>query len=951
MVTRSVPAKRKQTADMAESPPKRVTRARKTKASEPQEPELKAVEEKPKVSRSRAAAKPASSSKSTKSTTKTTAARATKRKAAPEPALDVEPAEDIDPETAVEPEPEVQKTATRTRQKKTVVEEKAPAPKKATTKRTRGQTDTVEAAPEPPVTKTRGKTRKAATSEVAAVDAHEKEMEIAKAQGTSEPEAETGKKKVTRTRAAAKTSRTTASTRSTATRKKVQFQDEHDKENIPVDIAATTKSASKATGMRAKPTRKAPTTRATRGRRAAAQPDSEETALQKSNVLPLSPKKVCQVAKTPSSSEDELAGPKSPLKMLTMSPHKSPGKGLLFSPKKIESSSPNKQAVRTSATSSPTIVRHASVLQSPAKRPPLSPFKDGLKSPAKKLDLGATPGKSIFDASKTVSPLKASLLQASPKKAKLVGLAPKTEAVAQSPLKASLLQSPAKRPFASPSKSVNASSRQAPPESQTSGFTESTIQEKVRPQDIWKGATDKMSPPQANDSPEKIDSIAESTSQAPDTTIATITDVALDSAIEEQTVSEDDTVVKAASAVDETKQPFMLGLHQPQSFAFNSDYRRISLESQLSEDELSSPDKRFAPTPLRKSGDRANEHNTPVDGGAEITLTSLADQLTGWTASTPGAQGRSRQQRGIFSLGPNIVPVKPNAAPTEADDDGGPKSSFFEDDMAILDAQELTPDRPSLVLEASGDMLGVSMSSAASQEYGDENAVPIEAEALRAEQGGDDHTMTCTPAKVFTPAAKISQVPREAYTVSKVPLRPAGDDSPFKLPRQRSKSLGGALAVLVDSTQEDGRATDVPETPAGAFTANASTPKSGLGTTSETPGRAIGQRGSPTVLRGAVVFVDVHTSEGADASGIFVDLLTQMGARCVKTWNWNPGHSLDGPSDQSLSPQGRSPMATPAASKVGITHVVYKDGGVRTLEKVRLAGGLVSCVGVGWVLE
>jgi hypothetical protein len=84
-------------------------------------------------------------------------------------------------------------------------------------------------------------------------------------------------------------------------------------------------------------------------------------------------------------------------------------------------------------------------------------------------------------------------------------------------------------------------------------------------------------------------------------------------------------------------------------------------------------------------------------------------------------------------------------------------------------------------------------------------------------------------------------------------------------------------------------------------------------------------------LKGAVVFVDVHTTEGADASGLFIELLTQMGARCVKRWDWN-GTKHDG-------------------SKIGITHVVFKDGGRRTLEKARETGGVISCVGVGWVLE
>jgi hypothetical protein len=84
-------------------------------------------------------------------------------------------------------------------------------------------------------------------------------------------------------------------------------------------------------------------------------------------------------------------------------------------------------------------------------------------------------------------------------------------------------------------------------------------------------------------------------------------------------------------------------------------------------------------------------------------------------------------------------------------------------------------------------------------------------------------------------------------------------------------------------------------------------------------------------LKGAVVFVDVHTTEGADASILFTELLTQMGARCVKRWDWN-GKGEEG-------------------TKIGITHIVFKDGGKRTLEKARETGGVVSCVGVGWVLE
>lgn len=85
------------------------------------------------------------------------------------------------------------------------------------------------------------------------------------------------------------------------------------------------------------------------------------------------------------------------------------------------------------------------------------------------------------------------------------------------------------------------------------------------------------------------------------------------------------------------------------------------------------------------------------------------------------------------------------------------------------------------------------------------------------------------------------------------------------------------------------------------------------------------------VLAGAVVFVDVYTSEGADASAAFVEALRGLGARVLKSWNWN------------LNSTGGS------GGKVGITHVVFKDGSPRTLQKLKDSNGVVLCVGVGWV--
>lgn len=96
------------------------------------------------------------------------------------------------------------------------------------------------------------------------------------------------------------------------------------------------------------------------------------------------------------------------------------------------------------------------------------------------------------------------------------------------------------------------------------------------------------------------------------------------------------------------------------------------------------------------------------------------------------------------------------------------------------------------------------------------------------------------------------------------------------------------------------------------------------------------------ILTGTVIYTDVHTAEGADASGLFIELLTQMGARCVRSWNWTPEGEVAAAKEKSNAG---------AAGGVGVTHVVFKDGSVRTLDKVRAAAGRVRCVGVGWVLD
>jgi hypothetical protein len=90
-----------------------------------------------------------------------------------------------------------------------------------------------------------------------------------------------------------------------------------------------------------------------------------------------------------------------------------------------------------------------------------------------------------------------------------------------------------------------------------------------------------------------------------------------------------------------------------------------------------------------------------------------------------------------------------------------------------------------------------------------------------------------------------------------------------------------------------------------------------------------GDKGVKGPLYGVIAFVDVKTADGDDASAPFAESLKNLGARVVKQWTWN-GEELE---------------------KVGITHVIFKQGGPRTLSKVKLAKGSVKCVGLGWISQ
>lgn len=392
------------------------------------------------------------------------------------------------------------------------------------------------------------------------------------------------------------------------------------------------------------------------------------------------------------------------------------------------------------------------------------------------------------------------------------------------------------------------------------------------------------------------------------------------------------------------------------------------------EDELPSrAENMAATTPARLTQTPRGRYCTEESRRLTIGLTSLAEQFGSWSTVSPvkpvagrgaeaaemaNATGEAVDEVQLAQEGPlgfenspfkgsffydGMLADTDNAFEVEDPIQGGEDEELetpldgimiTEEDFALAqeanDMSAMEPEQIDAVVSGPSFNDGL---SEASQEYGDENEMPVEALAAQSQS-----------AMPVTPARPDRQL-RTFFTTTKVPLKAADESTPSPLKKRswsasrashkRPDSLSRSATVISYSpskgkkkaeTDEDLEAPCAPATPS----------KTDIWSTMGTPARTPRRDLSPGLLRGAVVFVDVHTTEGADASGIFVELLSQMGARCVKTWQWNPTSPADGEA---------------SSNKVGITHVVYKDGGKRTLEKVRWANGLVHCVGVSWVLE
>ncbi|KAI9171864.1 Breast cancer suppressor protein BRCT [Paramyrothecium foliicola] len=982
-----------------ESPPKRVTRSRAAaKVTEPPAKTTKIVT---------AAARARTASTATASTKSTAAKRKTRSD------------EDEADGGSADQQQSAAKRPARGRPRKVAAAEEAPDPAVPKTTRTRitrkviPEAAKVESAP---ARATRGRPRKT-------VEPKTEEQPIQETQP-----------KTTRGRAATTTKPAIAVSNKPAVKKTVKFQ-EPDKENLeplPKTKEPTT------SGLRGRPVRRA-AAGAPRTTRAATK--SSDEAVKK----PLSPKKVTQmpVSRDRDESEDELAvEEKTPFMALMKSPIKPPA-GISDKDKQlvqsaVEAEEETTMMVNAAILDPPDLT--VSVLASPARRPPSSPFKDTLKSPARKMGAVALPGSTIKAAgtntTQTGQPasFKASLLNSpakrpqSPIKGLNFGSVTKPQHT-QSAMKMSMFQSPAKRampgfkPLTEPRGLNSATLNDSPlPKplivSTPTPANRSRQSEKLMLEDepsnddeaVFSDSIEELQFPgrlsavlprhadpalqQGSVSPtpaNPVDSLS-SVEETPVAGNAVTQELEGEGLAEEERLSENPeaeiyvsgpqspelgAVIETSadnSITVSTSSPVSACNEEPDMFQLrHKDLNSCHIDYDSDEDlttELSiqiatptstlrqvSPGKSIGSTQIASKGSRRST----------LGFTLLAEQFGAWSAASPRKSVPVAAETDTGSV----------TAPTE---DSPASAHFFEDEMLArpnsateetpavavfeTEAQAIEIDEPSFddilvteedvaLAEEANDMSVLEPEeieqftnhsqsfddslSDASQEYGDENQVPL------------DPAMTGR-ATYGAPSTPVRPVTMSFHTTTKVPLKPADDSTPSPLKKRsfsasrvapkRPSALSRSATVISYSPSKENKRQSVTSKPKALAPTPATPPPvtptktdiwSTLGTPARTPRRDI----DSNLLRGAIVHVDVYTSDGADAGSIFVELLTQMGARCVDTWNWSNGSDHDEVS----------------SAKVGITHVVYKDGAKETLEKVRSAGGIVHCVGVGWVLD
>lgn len=992
------------------SPPKRMTRAR--AAANMPAPAAKPT-------RVVTAAAKAKAARSTSTATNASTTTTLKRKSPfddDEDELEMQPAKKVAGAAGAAAKP----TRGRGRPKKVAVEESVPAPAQE---------------PAPELTPAASLRARGRPKKVANIPAEEPPVKAARSSRTKKPTtvapdaAVEPDQKATRRRPAISSTATTAA--KSGVKKTVKFE-EPEKENLVPATGPAKKTSSKVqttaptTGLRGKPVRKAGSTPAPRAARSTRTTTGTADPGDKAEKpLPLSPKKINQLTMNPVESDDELGmDEKVPVRRFKKAPIKPTTAG-------TKSKSVAKPvvtlAVAQDENATATVQAETDIgriLATPAKRLPASPWKNSIRSPAKRVEGLLVASVTLPDGQTSQAPTKMGLLQ-SPAKRQPLTLNPLgTESLtgaASSPVKLSFLSSPAKRPPVSPIKSMprHIEEEEAEPENRTPApkptllaspwprQVSSNLEDSVdaHSKDVLDADSDDEAAPK---SPSRLSFPGRLSAVLPRHADPTLTPptaavpekaspIAPQGVIFEETIEEEaddieglgepmalDEVpaelptVASASTTPPSSPPKaanpMFGLREkdlyPRDYVADSDSED---DSPVKHDRFTSAFSALPATPcpapsmnarLMQSASRSTVKKTPAD--EKYGLTPLAQQLRGWTAgpspfktamqtasptvdgqaqtalpehvaaSTPPAPAQSTFFEDEMHIRPDSMEADEEDAATEIGDGDEPvleDQSFTEEDIELAaEANEMSLTEKDEEVSPSDHSHNDSVSEA-SQEYADENAIPIDPTLA---PGPGPQTVAVPP---VTPQRVVH---REFHTVAKVPLKPADESTPLPKADKRSFSSASKVPATRPSEQVTRSATKArdanlfkttPEEP--ADTEPPATPRatdlwSTMGTPARTPRRDL----NPGLLRGAVVFVDVHTSEGADASGIFVELLTQMGARCVKTWAWNPNSAEPG-----------------ADSRVGITHVVYKDGGKRTMEKVRSTGGVVQCVGVSWVLE
>ncbi|KAK6446117.1 hypothetical protein ACSS6W_005219 [Trichoderma asperelloides] len=376
------------------------------------------------------------------------------------------------------------------------------------------------------------------------------------------------------------------------------------------------------------------------------------------------------------------------------------------------------------------------------------------------------------------------------------------------------------------------------------------------------------------------------------------------------------------------------------------------------------PFERLAATPSFHK-EKTPRTRSAMKGSRRSTLgfSSLSDQLGSWSAASPVKHVVSFAEEPQPSDAEEHESAKDELAENAEEQDLEEETMIMDEDAALAqETNEMTLSDPMESEDTCNTRQSFDDSlSDASQEYGDENQIPVDSPVPIPEPRAAPVTPVGRPmTRSFNTTTKIPTKAADHSTPS--PLKKKSFSASRAAPKRPSQPKRGAPVLsytpekqqpLRRSSRNSSTISEEPEQRAQPSTPEAkaekgpkietpeqivepSTPEakadlwSKIGTPARTPRKDL----NSNLLRGAIVFVDVHTSEGADASSIFVELLNQMGARCLQKWSWNPNSASNSES-----------------TKVGITHVVFKDGSKRTLEKVREANGVVQCVGVSWVLD